>query len=161
MRSKSRMRLCRLITVPFRNTRFLSFNQRGLLSPSARDLGDFNFAVPPQCDDHPLFAMDIIHLSLSLSPVPYLAPAFSALRLICSSVQQAKASQRQLEALAQTIAQLLSTLNTEYCAGNLLQDKTSIPLANLGRFVLGYRTFPVVCLSIFLTQVTGRNIGIY
>jgi hypothetical protein len=54
-----------------------------------------------------------------LSLLPYLAPAFSALRFICSSIAQAKASKLQLEALAQSIAQFLKTLDGEYRARRL------------------------------------------
>ena len=79
--------------------------------------------------------MDIIHQCLSLAPVPYLLPAFSVLRFIWSSIQQVQASKWQLEALAQSIAQLLETLNEEYRAGRLLQAKTSTPLKNLRRYV--------------------------
>jgi hypothetical protein len=77
--------------------------------------------------------MNIIQQCLSLAPVPYLAPAFSALRFICSSVEQAQASKLQLKALAQTIAQLLQTLDREYRARRLLQVRTSGPLADLIR----------------------------
>jgi hypothetical protein len=41
----------------------------------------------------------------------------------------------QLEALTQSIAQLLVTLNKEYCAGQLLLAKTSTPLKNLHRYM--------------------------
>jgi hypothetical protein len=80
--------------------------------------------------------MDIIHQCLSLTPVPYLAPAFSALRFIWLSVEQVHASNRQLEALTQSIAQLLQTLNGEYCSGRLVQVKTSKPLVDLSGFVV-------------------------
>jgi hypothetical protein len=80
--------------------------------------------------------MDIIQQCLSLAPVPYLAPAFSVLRFICSSVEQARASKRQLQALSQTIAQLLWTLNREYRSGRLLHAKTSTAVDNLGRSVI-------------------------
>src|ERR1700676_828602 len=89
---------------------------------------------PPNLSSPP--TMDIIHQCLSLAPVPYLSAAFSALRLIWSSVQQVQASKGQLEALAQSIAQLLQTLDDEYRAGRLLQVKTSVPLADLCRFVV-------------------------
>jgi hypothetical protein len=79
--------------------------------------------------------MDIIHQCLSLAPVPYLGPAFSAFKFIWSSVQQVQASKQQLETLAQSIAQLLQTLNGEYRAGRLLQAGTSSPLTNLRRCV--------------------------
>ena len=80
--------------------------------------------------------MDIIHGCLSLIPVPYLAPAFSVLRFICSSIEQTYASRRQLEALAQSISQLLQTLDSEYRARRLLHDETATPLADLDRSVL-------------------------
>ena len=80
--------------------------------------------------------MDIIHYCLSLAPLPYLAPAFSTLRFIWSSVQQAQASKCQLEALTQSIAQLLKTLDTEYRSRRLLHATTSRPLDDLCRFVV-------------------------
>ena len=80
--------------------------------------------------------MDIIHQCLSLAPVPYLDFAFSVFRFIWTSVEQAQASKQQLRALAQTIAQLLSTLDKEYRAGRLVQAETSTPVADLGGFVI-------------------------
>ena len=79
--------------------------------------------------------MDIIQHCLSLAPLPYLAPAFSALRFIWSSVERAQASKRQLEALTKLIAQLLKALDSEYRARRLLQATTSMPLDDLCRFV--------------------------
>jgi hypothetical protein len=61
--------------------------------------------------------MDIIQQCLSLSPVPYLHPAFSVFKFIWSSIQQAQASKQQLEALVQLITQLLMALDGEYRAG--------------------------------------------
>ena len=80
--------------------------------------------------------MDIIHHCLALAPVPYLAPAFSLLRIIWSSVEQAQASKRQLEGLAQSIAQLLQTLDGQYRAQKLLQVQTSKALTDLCGFVI-------------------------
>jgi hypothetical protein len=80
--------------------------------------------------------MDIIHQCLSLVPVPYLAPAFAVFSFIWSSVEEAQASRRQLEALSQSIAQLLQTLEKEYRGGRLLEVRTSTPLENLCRFVV-------------------------
>ena len=51
-------------------------------------------------------------------------------------MQQAWASEGQLKALTQSIAQLLHTLDTKYCAGRLLQAKTLTPLADLHRYVV-------------------------
>jgi hypothetical protein len=99
--------------------------------------------------------MDIIQQCLSLAPVPYLAPAFSALRFICYSVEQAQASKWQLKALAQTIAQLLQTLDREYRAGRLLQVRTSGPLADLIRFeqyIISRR-----CIFIFISTVQAAG----
>jgi len=85
--------------------------------------------------------MDIVHLCLSVTPVPYLAPAFSSLRFIWSSIERAKASKCQLEALAQAIAQLLKALDGEYRTGRLLQTRTSTPLADLHRLLENISTF--------------------
>jgi hypothetical protein len=74
------------------------------------------------------------HLSYA-APVHHLASAFSALRFIWSTVEQAQVSKRQLDALAQSIAQLLQTLDGEYRAGRLLPVETSMPQADLCRFV--------------------------
>ena len=92
----------------------------------------------PSMHGHPpiwLTTMDIIHQCLSLAPVPYLAFAFSALRFIWSSVEQAQACKRQLEGLSQSIAQFLQTINGEYHAGRLLESRTSTPLTDLREFV--------------------------
>jgi hypothetical protein len=75
--------------------------------------------------------MGIIEQCLSLVPVPYLSPAFRLLHIIWLSVQQAQASKRQLETLAQSIAQILDTLNEQYHTGRLLQVKTSTSLSKL------------------------------
>jgi hypothetical protein len=79
--------------------------------------------------------MDIIRHCLSLTPVPSLDPAFDSFRFIWPSVQQAQASQHQLEVLTQAIAQLLLALDGEYRAGRLDQVRTSAPLSDLCRFV--------------------------
>jgi len=101
----------------------------------------------------PLLKMDIIHQCLSLAPVPGLASAFSILRFICSSVVQAQASKGQLQALTQTIAHLLCTLNKEYGVGQLLHAKTSMAVDDLETFValLGFR---IAYLSVSFTQIT-------
>jgi len=103
--------------------------------------------------------MDIIYQCLSLAPVPYLAPAFSVLRFIYSSVEQAQASKQQLQALSQTIAQLLWTLNKEYRSERLLYAKTSTAIDDLGRFVIS--TVPYILVSYqCISQITPRDLGI-
>ena len=82
-----------------------------------------------------LTIMDIIRKCLSNDPVPCLAPAFAAFKFIYSSIKQVKASQAQLEALAQSFAQLLQTLDEEYRAGQLLYANTLVALADLSRSV--------------------------
>ena len=74
-----------------------------------------------------LSTMDIIHQCSSLAPVPYLAPAFSLLQVILSSVEQAQASKRQLEFLAQ----LLQTLDGQYRAWQQQHVQTSKTLTDL------------------------------
>ena len=80
-----------------------------------------------------LSTMDAIHVLLSLAPVPYLGPAFSVFKFLWSQITQVQASKQQLEVLAQSLAQLLQTLNTEYRAGRLLQARSSTPLTDLCR----------------------------
>jgi hypothetical protein len=80
--------------------------------------------------------MDFVRQVLSISPIPYLARAFSTLKFICSSVDQVQASKSQLETLAQSIAQLLQALNGEYRTRRLLQVRTSVALSDLSRLVV-------------------------
>lgn len=82
-----------------------------------------------------LSTMDIIDQCLSLAPVPFLSPVFCVLRSIWASVERVHTSKQQLKALAQSIAQLLETLNKQYNAGELQQVGTSSSLDNLRRFV--------------------------
>jgi WD40 repeat protein len=112
--------------------------------------------LPPHCPIWSL-TMDVVHLCLSLTPVPCLSQTFSVLRFIWSSIERANASKCQLEALAQSIAQLLKALNGEYQAGRLLQARTSTPLADLHRFV----KFIMLCIVIYSStlQAPGRNIS--
>jgi hypothetical protein len=78
---------------------------------------------------------NILEQCLSLTPVPYLNPAFSAFTLIWSFIQQATTCKKQLETLAQSIAELLFMLDKEYRAKRLLKDRTNTPLDDLCRFV--------------------------
>jgi hypothetical protein len=93
---------------------------------------------------------DVIHSCLSLTRVPYLDPAFAALSFIWTSVKQAQASKRQLEALSQSIAQLLETLDGEYRSGQLLEAKTAAPLTDLCGFVMFVHAY-YGCSSRFIT----------
>ena len=79
--------------------------------------------------------MDIVHQCLSLVPVPHLAPAFTSLKFIYSFVPQVQTIQQQVDVLVQFVAQLLYTLDKEYRTERLLQNETSVSLANLSRFV--------------------------
>lgn len=81
--------------------------------------------------------MDTVRQHLPLTCVPELASAFTVFKFICSSVNQAQVSKSQLEALADSIAQLLRVLDKEYRTKQLLQDVTLVALANLSRFVIG------------------------
>jgi hypothetical protein len=76
-------------------------------------------------------SMDIIQHCLSLAPVPYLAPAFHVFNFIWTSVQQVQTSREQLRILIKCISELLCTLDTEYRAGRLPEDKTVTALDNL------------------------------
>lgn len=81
-----------------------------------------------------LSAMDFTQQCLSLAPVPFLATTFSGFRFIWSSVEQAQANKRQQQALIQSIAQLLYTLDGQYRVGRLMQDRTLTLLADLSRY---------------------------
>ena len=102
--------------------------------------------------------MDIVQQCLSLVPVPYLAHTFNVLRFILSSVEQVQASKQQLHALAQTAAQLLSTLNQEYHAGRLVHTETSAAVADLDRFVVMTREFGLLTASIMQIARRGLNV---
>jgi|SRR5882762_1970723 hypothetical protein len=79
--------------------------------------------------------MDIVQRCLSLTSVPCLISAFSTFTFIWSDVEQAQVGKTQLDALAQSIAQLLLTLDGEYRVGRLQGVKTSMALTDLCRFV--------------------------
>jgi hypothetical protein len=79
--------------------------------------------------------MNTIRDSLSFTPVPCLVRDIVALKLICSSIEQAQTNKCQLETLAQSIAQLLETLDGLYRAEKLQDVLTSTPLVNLHTFV--------------------------
>ncbi|KIM73018.1 hypothetical protein PILCRDRAFT_15623 [Piloderma croceum F 1598] len=85
--------------------------------------------------------MDIIHECLSLVPVPYLAPSFAAFRFIWSSIEQAQASKQQLKVLAQSIGQLLQTIDQEYRGRRLLESRSLTPLANLQGLLVEISSF--------------------
>jgi hypothetical protein len=101
--------------------------------------------------------MDIIQQCSSLAPFPYLAPAFTVLKFIWSSVQQAQASKQQLEVLAQSIAQLLKTLDGEYRAQRLLPAMTSVPFDDLCRFVRS--TTPWALMYTYIVQALERDLS--
>ena len=67
--------------------------------------------------------------------MPCLNSAFSAFTRIWSFIQQAKASKKQLETIAQFIAEILSALDKEYGAKRLLKERADGPLDDLCRFV--------------------------
>jgi len=102
-----------------------------------------------------LLTMDIIQHCLSLAPVPYLAPAFAVFKFIWSSVQQAQASKRQLEALTQSIAQLLKTLDGEHRARR--PARTSVPFDDLCRFVIF--AMPWALTYNYIKQALERNLS--
>ena len=103
--------------------------------------------------------MDAIPQRVSLIPVLHLAPAFTILKFIQTFIEQVETSKQQVAVLVQLIAQLLQTLDKEYHDGQLLQDETSVPLANLSRFVNleGNRHQHIHTSSV---QVTGRHFSV-
>jgi hypothetical protein len=84
----------------------------------------------------PAAIMDVVHTSSSLVVVPYLDPAFSSLRFIALAVEQAQVSRKQLDALEQSITQILQMLEGQYRSGRLQRDRTSMmQLTDLLKFV--------------------------
>jgi hypothetical protein len=79
--------------------------------------------------------MDIVQQCLALAPVPYLSTAFSLLKFIWTSVQQAQASKEQLRVLATCIAQLLRALDYEYRANKMVPSTTATALNDLSMYV--------------------------
>jgi hypothetical protein len=75
--------------------------------------------------------MDIIQQGVSLPPVPCLDLAVSRLKSIKTFVKPGQAGKQQLAALAQSLEQLLTTLNGEFRAGKLLHTRTEMALADL------------------------------
>jgi hypothetical protein len=61
--------------------------------------------------------------------------ALSTARMISSMIQQVENSREQLQVLGTSINTLLSTLNSEYCAGRLSKSNTSFALQNLNTYV--------------------------
>ena len=75
--------------------------------------------------------MDVVQQCLALAPVPYLSTAFSLLRFIWTSVQQAQASKEQLRVLATCIAQLLRALDAQYRSNKIARSATATALDDL------------------------------
>ncbi|KAJ7271718.1 hypothetical protein C8J57DRAFT_1601299 [Mycena rebaudengoi] len=72
-----------------------------------------------------------LNLILGLTPVPGLHPAFTLFEFIVSSVQAARASQKQLAALAVALAQLLATLQREFESNRPVPRSCVQPLNDL------------------------------
>jgi hypothetical protein len=64
-------------------------------------------------------------------PVPGLSPTFKLFASIVSSVQAARESKKQLQALAKGVGELLSTLNTEFSESRIVATNCVKPLADL------------------------------
>jgi hypothetical protein len=113
------------------------------------------------CSFIPIATMDIVQQCLSLTSEPCLISAFSAFNFIWSNVEQAQVSKTQLEALAQSIAQLLLTLDGEYRVGKLQDVKTSMALAHLCRFVRSSNAvgLNVLIISTSIAQANRRDLS--
>ena len=83
----------------------------------------------------PTAMMDAVSQSLHLTYVPELASASATFKFICSSVEQCEVNKSQLEALTNSIKQLLQALDKEYRARRSLKDETLVTPADLSRFV--------------------------
>jgi hypothetical protein len=101
--------------------------------------------------------MDIIQQCSSLTPFPYVAPAFTVFNFIWSSAQQAQASKQQLEVHTQPITQLLKMLDGEYHAQQLLPARTSTPFNDFCRFVRFTMLWALTYT--FIVQALERNLS--
>jgi len=101
--------------------------------------------------------MDTIQQCLSLAHVPFLYPAFSAFNLIWQCIQEAPASKRQLEVLAQSIAQLMIALDGEYRRGRLFPARMSTAFNDLCGFVRSTSWRALMCTLIL--QALGRHLS--
>lgn len=97
-----------------------------------------------------LSAMDIIQSCLALAPVPYLSTAFSIFKVIWVSVEQVQASNKQLQALSYSIAQLLEALDRGYRQDKLQHTGTSTQLEDLHKYVPHNR---LTCCCIYACSV--------
>jgi hypothetical protein len=75
--------------------------------------------------------MDLIQHCLALTPVPYLATAFSLFRFIWNSVESVQASKEQLRVLSTCIAELLVVANKQCCEDKLYEADIVDALRNL------------------------------
>ncbi|KAJ6464607.1 hypothetical protein DFH09DRAFT_1346825 [Mycena vulgaris] len=72
-----------------------------------------------------------LNLILGVTPVLGLHPAFTLFKIIVSCVQAARASQKQLAAVAVALAQLLKTLQREFKSNSQVQQSCVQPLNDL------------------------------
>jgi hypothetical protein len=80
-----------------------------------------------------MILQSVLDVLLGITPVPGLSAAFNILKLIVSAVQQASKSKQRLAVLAQSVAQLLQTLNAEFSTSGLVQFAFRKPLRDLHR----------------------------
>ncbi|KAK7008148.1 kinase-like protein [Favolaschia claudopus] len=83
-------------------------------------------------------ALDLVS---GMVPVPGLAPALTLLKFIIASVEQTRASQKQLAGLTITLAQLLATINTEFQSSKLIEASCIQPLEDLRSVLLDVNRF--------------------
>ncbi|CAA7270611.1 unnamed protein product [Cyclocybe aegerita] len=84
---------------------------------------------------------NIVQQCLNLQPVPGLSFAFSIFQSIVLHVEEAQASQEQLNSLAQSVAILLQTLNKQFHAGKLGESAASTELADLNTLLQDISAF--------------------
>jgi hypothetical protein len=101
----------------------------------------------------------VLDVILGITPVPGLSAAFNILSLIVSAIEQARKSKQRLAVLAQSAAQLLQTLNTEFTAARLVQSACGKPLRDLHRWVsVGPEFIYCWCtIEIVLLQLAPRH----
>jgi hypothetical protein len=75
--------------------------------------------------------MDIIHTCLTMVPVPCVSTVFTIFRIIWTTIERRQVCKRQLQVLASSMAELLTTLDAQYRTRRMLEANMSHALSSL------------------------------
>jgi len=80
--------------------------------------------------------LDIIHICLGLVPIPHLNLVYGAFKALFVAVQGVKQSERQLQALTESVASLVITLDREIRAGRLVASQIPPNVYSLQTYII-------------------------